>query len=130
MLRFFFRYRSSKSKYIFIVFLFPFIIFIYIFSHQNLSENKIEISSNFLSSTVSSNIRSHDFRLYSESGSFIEYNHLQIDNIAQSMFFFNKNNDHEQKNTYTQPIEYSELKFRSTSIPIIWLDEYGDVHWN
>ncbi|CAF2332665.1 unnamed protein product [Rotaria sp. Silwood2] len=130
MLRFFFRYRSSKSKYIFIVFLFPFIIFIYIFSHQNLSENKIEISSNFLSSTVSSNIRSHDFRLYSESRSFIEYNHLQIDNIAQSMFFFNKNNDHEQKNTYTQPIEYSELKFRSTSIPIIWLDEYGDVHWN
>ncbi|CAF4329350.1 unnamed protein product [Rotaria sp. Silwood2] len=130
MARFFFRYGSRKSKRIFIVFLFSFVIFIYIFSYQNLSENKIEISSNFSFSLVSSNIRTHDFRLYSESRSFIEYNRIQIDNIAQSMFFLNKNDDHEQKNTYTQPIEYSELKFRSASIPIIWLDEYGDVHWN
>ncbi|CAF3590641.1 unnamed protein product [Rotaria sp. Silwood1] len=132
MLRFFFRYRSNKSNYILSVFLFSFVVFIYIFSYQNSSQNKINISNDIPPfSNVSSNIRTHDFHVYPESRSFIEYERIQIDNIARSMFFSNKNNnDDEQKNDYTQPIEYSESKFRSASVPIIWLNKHGDVRWN
>ncbi|CAF1057833.1 unnamed protein product [Rotaria sordida] len=130
MLRFFFRYGSNKSKYIFITFLFPFIVFIYIFSRQNVLQDQIKITKNFSSSILSSTIHTHDFHLYSESRSFMEYKHLQIDNIAQSMFVFNKTNNNEQKINYNQPIKYSEIKFRSASIPIIWRDDYGDVRWN
>ncbi|CAF4400602.1 unnamed protein product, partial [Rotaria magnacalcarata] len=45
------------------------------------------------------------------------------------MFNFNKSEADEKKD-YSNVIEYSESKFRSATIPIIWLDEYGDVHWN
>ena len=126
MVRYFSRYGCSRLNYIYISLLFSLFVFIYIYLRQNISKNESEVS---FRPVVSSNIRTHDFRIYPESRSSIEYNHLQIDNIAESMFLFDKNNE-DQTHDYTKPMEYSEARFRSASIPIIWLDAQGDIHWN
>ncbi|CAF3405754.1 unnamed protein product [Rotaria socialis] len=129
MLRFFFRYGWVKLCYVFIGLLFLVVLFIYTFSRENLSKTTIKTSHTSSSPILSSSIRTHDFRLYSESRPFLEYNRIQINDIAQSMFNFNKS-EVDEKNDYSKAIEYSESKFRFAPIPIVWLDEYGDVHWN
>jgi hypothetical protein len=129
MLRYFFRCGRWKLSCILVFLLF---FFIYIFLRQSLSQTKIEllqIPHPLLPLNLSSNIRTHDFLLYPDSRSFIEYDHIQIDNIAQSMFHLNQN-EQNQKHDYSKPLEYSETIFRSASIPIIWLDKQGDIHWN
>ena len=70
-----------------------------------------------------------DFLLYPNSRSFNEYKHIQINNIANSMFYFDKNHS-KQKHNYSKRLDYSESIFRSASVPILWLDKHGDVHWN
>jgi len=102
------------------------IIFIHIYLRSNPSKEQIPVPSSLL---ISSNIRTHDFRLYPESRSAIEYNQIQIDNIAHSMFFHRENQ--EDKNIDSaKSLKYSETTFRSASFPIIWLDGQGDVRWN
>ncbi|CAF1007905.1 unnamed protein product [Adineta ricciae] len=78
-------------------------------------------------SSSSSNVRTHDFRLYPESRAAHEYNAIQIDNIASSMFHAPKTL---QEIDSSKLLAYSESTFRSASFPIIWLDSKGDVHWN
>ena len=75
------------------------------------------------------NIRTHDFRLYPQSRSEMEYDRIQIDNVVQRMFSYPENE--ENKNIDSSKILiYSESIFRSASFPILWLDNQGDVHWN
>jgi hypothetical protein len=98
-----------------------------IYIHVSPSSSKEKIPRR--SSSLSSNIRTHDFRLYPQSHSAMEYNRIQIDNIAQSMFLLHENEQDKNIN-YSLPLKYSETIFRSASFPIIWLDNEGDVHWN
>lgn len=126
MLRFFSRYGWNKLNFILIVIVLPVFIFLYKFSNGN--ESIPEIKRSNIASTPNT-IRTHDFHLYPESRSFLEYTRIQIDNVAQSMFMFNKS-ECDQSIVDSKPIEYSESKFRSAPFPIIWLDKYGDVHWN
>ena len=76
-------------------------------------------------------IHSHDFRLYPQSRSAIEYNRIQIDHITRSMFDYNTTTTTSNAIINpSEPLQYSEATFRSASFPIIWLDSQGDVHWN
>ena len=59
------------------------------------------------SNSTNPSIRTFDFHSYPDSRSFIEYQRLQIDQV------FSLNGE-----------------YHSGSYPIIWLDEFGDVHWN
>ncbi len=130
MFRYFVRCSWYKLNYIFIFLLISLFLFVYLFLRQHVSQTKTEVLEiihpprNLLS-----NIRTHDFLLYPNSRSFIEYNHIQIDNIAQSMFYLNKN-EQNQNSDYSKSLEYSESIFRLASFPILWLDKQGDVHWN
>jgi hypothetical protein len=119
------RYCSHSGWWKFLLLLLFIVIYIYLYPRLNLSKEKI--SPYF--SLSSSNIRTHDFRLYPESSSAIELNRLQIDNIIQSIFF-NHENETNKTIDYSKPLEYSETIFRSSSFPVIWLDAQGDVHWN
>jgi hypothetical protein len=114
-------------NYVFIFLLFSFLIIINICLYSKLSLLKLQTFRHFLS--LSSNISTNDFRLYPESRSAIEYNRIQIDNIAKSIFIDYKN-EGDKNLDYSKPLNYSETLFRSASIPIIWLDATGDVHWN
>ena len=129
ILQFFFCHGRYKLKHLFIVLL-PLFLVVYVFDHQNLLKTVIKISKISRSPSSPTDIRTHDFRLYPESRSFIEYRRIQIGNIAQSMFTFNRSKNEQGIYNYSQPIKYSEVQYRSASIPIIWLDTYGDVRWN
>jgi hypothetical protein len=106
---------------VFLVFIL--VIFIYIHSHFNPSKKVLIQHFRSISSDIH---HTHDFRLYPQSRSEIEYNRIQIDNIAQAMFSYNNQNTQNENII----LKYSESNFRSTSFPIIWLDTHGDVHWN
>jgi len=121
------RFKWWKLNKIFFLLLFSLLILIYIYLRPNSSLSKEQISRRLPFSLCF--FRTHDFRFYPQSQSAIEFNRIQIDSIAQSMFF-----DHENKQdktiNYSKPLNYSETIFRSASFPIIWLDKQGDVHWN
>lgn len=117
MSRYFVRFKCWRF-FIFLILILLILVYIYSGFHSSKEER--------IQHDYSSNIRTHDFRLYPQSRSAIEYNRIQIDNIARSMFDYNEN-----KNIiYSQTLNYSETIFRSTSFPIIWLDNQGDVRWN
>ncbi len=130
MWRYLYRLINCKSRWQQIIFLFLFFSFsTYLFVHQNFSRRKFYFSP-IVDQLKTSSIHTHDFRLYPQSRSIIEYEHIQIDNNnIKSMFL---NNKIQQKNNidYSKPLKYSESTFRSASVPIIWLDAHGDIHWN
>ncbi|CAF4029447.1 unnamed protein product, partial [Adineta steineri] len=126
MIRYFSRYGFRRLIQIFSTFLFILFLFIYIYPHHTISKDEKEV---WKIPLLSSDIRTHDFRLYPESRSSREYNALQIDNIAESMFLLN-NDIIDDEQDYSKPLKYSQSKFRSASVPVIWLDHKGDVHWN
>jgi len=130
MWRYLYRLIICKNQWQRIIFFLLFFSFsTYLFVHRNSSRRELNLSIKFFQSTTSS-IHTHDFRLYPESRSAIEYEHIQIDNNnIESMFFINKTQQKLDIN-YSKILEYSESTFRSASIPIIWLDAHGDVHWN
>ncbi|UJR08148.1 hypothetical protein I4U23_012424 [Adineta vaga] len=106
-------------------------VLLLVYKHRHFTQKPPDFTSEIPHILVSSsNIRSHDFRLYPQSRSSIEYDALQIDNIAEIMFYVPKNQQHIDKIDYSQALPYSESMFRSASIPIIWLDQQGDVRWN
>ncbi len=99
---------KSNKVFNFLLFFIFFVIIYYLSSH---SKEKISV-------------RTHDFRFYPQSHSAIEYNRIQTDEIARSMFLLN------ESQTYSKVLNYSEAIFRSASFPILWLDAQNDVHWN
>lgn len=120
--------RSRWRQLIFLLFFFSF--FTYLFIYLNFSRKKLALSSTIVLSTRSS-VHTHDFRLYPSSQSDIEYKYIQIDNEnINSMFFIDDKKQHTKNLDYSKPLEYSESTFRSASVPIIWLDVHGDIHWN
>lgn len=119
----------KKVIYLFILILVTAYLLFDCVSQKNILKTETVISYIPSSSLSSSTIHTHDFRLYPFSSSFLEYSRIQIGNAVQSMFTLNKSESNEIIDNF-KPIQYSESKFRSASFPIIWLDEYGDVHWN
>lgn len=105
-----------------------FSFYLYIIIYQNFAKQKL-YTSDIIFQATSSSLQQNDFRLYSESRSYIEYKHIQIHNDFR---FKSVSNIYPKKNIhdYSKPLKYSESTFRSASTPILWLDAHGDVRWN
>jgi hypothetical protein len=127
MLRYFSHFGWWKLNNVFIFLLFSLFIVIYIYLRPTPSSSEGKIRPR--SSSLLSNIRTHDFHRYPESRSAIEYNRIQTDDITKSIFFYHEN-ETDKNIDYSKPLKYSETIFRSASFPIIWLDAKCDVHWN
>lgn len=126
MLRYLSCFKRCKLNTILILLLLYLVVVLYI----NFYSSQIgEIDLLFPRSVISSTIRTHDFRLYPESRSAVEFNRIKIDNNAESMFIYNEN-EIDKTIDSSKPLQYSETIFRSASFPVIWLDQQGDVRWN
>jgi hypothetical protein len=128
MSRYFFHFRWWRFNNKVGLLICSLIIFIY-FNRRSANNKTLLVKLSPHPLLLSSNNRTHDFRLYPQSRSAIEYNRIQIDNIPQSMFSFHQNKQ-DIDISYSKPLNYSEGIFRSAPIPIIWLDAKGDVRWN
>lgn len=121
-------FKLKPNIFIFLSLSLLLIIYISFRSNTNFKQEKISTQL-LLPRILVSNIRTHEFRRYPHSHSAIEYNHIQIDDVTKSMFYYNENETDITIDS-KQELKYSENIFRSASFPIIWLDDKGDVHWN
>ncbi len=129
MWRYLYRLINYKTRWQQTILLLLFSIFSYILAHQIILRRQLDLSNKIFQSSTSS-IHTHDFLLYPESRSAMEYQRIQMDNNNIQSLFFPHQILHKTNIDYSKALEYSESTYRSASIPIIWLDTHGDIRWN
>ena len=113
-----------RLKYLLYVLPFLLLLSSYLLFTSNSSSNKFPVRH-----SSSSNL-THDFFLYPQSRSSVEYDRIRIDDHRlESIFNLPQSNINRNLDS-TSVLSYSETLFRSALFPIIWLDQQGDVHWN